>query len=181
VASAGAPGCGGESQHGCALDRREVEPGVEHVADVARSRVPQIAHSGNNSVVVGWRNETVELGSPDGVELGDIMIARSTDGGVSFGSAVALAAKNSTYTYGNFVLFTEPETQDIYAYIARFPADAPDARTPPECIGFKSTNGGASWAAISVVRVSIRSETERLRSSKTRASPTTMTSAAHPL
>ncbi|WP_146605060.1 sialidase family protein [Jiangella anatolica] len=119
-------------------------------ADVAGSRIPQIAHSGTNTVVVGWRNETVELGSPDGVELGDIMIARSTDGGVSFGPGVALAAKNATYTYGNFVLFTEPETQDIYAYIARFPADAPDARTPPEYIGFKSTDGGASWAANAV-------------------------------
>ena len=107
-------------------------------------RAPVITAYDADNLVVAWRNQDDTVQD----DAGDVYAKWSDDGGETWSSEILLKASDATWSYVNVLLYKDPSSNNMYAYIGRVATgDNPNLM---KLIGMRSTDKGHTWTDISL-------------------------------
>lgn len=95
-------------------------------------------------LVAAWREEF-------GGDSGNIMFSYSSDSGVTWSKPGFIYQQDSTWKYGNVILYTDHSTSPatIYAYVGRVPVSDINSETQ-KLVAKKSTDSGHTWQDVNL-------------------------------
>ena len=98
----------------------------------------------SNNIVTAWRAENSVNYHADS---GDILFSYSSDGGSTWSTAGYLFQRNSSYQYGNVILFNNAGT--IYAFVGRCSANDTNSELQ-KIVCKKSNDKGHTWTSVTL-------------------------------